>query len=70
MFKTGLSTKSPFEFVFECCEFTKVIVQSKSWCDMFVLKLSGLPKNLTLVKNKIFDHKSKYEMYNLTGMKD
>ena len=37
-----LSTKSPFEFVFLCCEFKKVIVQSKSWCEMFVFKISDL----------------------------
>ena len=33
-----ISTKSPFEFVFQCCEFIKVIVYSKGWCEMFVLK--------------------------------
>ena len=35
-------TKSPFEFVFSCCESTKVILQSKSWSEMVVLKLSGI----------------------------
>jgi hypothetical protein len=38
------STKSPFEFAFSHCEFTKVLLQSKSWCEMFVLKLSGIQK--------------------------
>ena len=33
-----LGTKSPFEFVFSRCEFTKVIVQSKSWVEMFVIE--------------------------------
>ena len=28
--------------MFSCCEFTKVILQSKSWCEMFVLKQSGI----------------------------
>ena len=37
-----MSTKSPFEFVFSCCEFTKVILLSKSWCETFVLELSGI----------------------------
>ena len=40
-----LSTKSPFESVFSSCEFTKVIMQSKSWCKIFVLKLSGIQNN-------------------------
>ena len=26
----------------KCCEFTRVIVNSKSWCEMFVLKLFGI----------------------------
>ena len=43
IFKTNvenrfLSTKLPFEFVFSCCEFTKVSLWSKDWCEMFVLK--------------------------------
>ena len=33
-----LSTKSPFEFVHSRCGFTKVILYSKSWCEMFLLK--------------------------------
>ena len=37
-----LSTKSPFEFLFLNWEFTKVILWSKSWCEMFVLKHSGI----------------------------
>ena len=41
-------TKSPFEFVFLFCEFTKVIVWSKSWCEMFVLNLYGIQKCLCL----------------------
>ena len=40
MFQTVKSTKSPSEFVFMCCEFTKVILYSKDWCEMFVLKFS------------------------------
>ena len=36
--KRVLSTESPFEFVFSCCEFTKVILKSKSLCEMLVLK--------------------------------
>ena len=45
IFKTNvwnrfLSTKSPG--VFMCCEFTKVFLQSKSWCEIFVLKISGI----------------------------
>ena len=39
-----MSTKSPLEFVFKCCEFTKAILYSKSWCEMLVLKLSGIQK--------------------------
>ena len=35
-----LSTKSPIEIEFSRCEFTKVILLSKSRCEMFVLKLS------------------------------
>ena len=30
-----------FEFVFDCCEFTKVMY-FKSLCEIFVLKLSGI----------------------------
>ena len=41
------STKSPFEFMFACCEFTKVTLKSKSWCEMFVLELSGIRNKLT-----------------------
>ena len=46
IFKTNVSThffstKSALEFVLTRCEFTKVILQSRSWCEMFVLKLSG-----------------------------
>ena len=39
-----LSTKSPFEIMFLRCEFTKVILYSKSWCEIFVLKLSCIQK--------------------------
>ena len=36
--------KITFEFVFYCCEFTKIIVCSeKSWCEMFLLKLFSIP---------------------------
>ena len=37
-----MSTKSPFEFVFWCWEFTKVLVKSKGYSKMFILNLSGL----------------------------
>ena len=37
-----MRTKSPFIFVFSCCDFTDVILWSKSWCEMFVIKLSGI----------------------------
>ena len=40
--KPVFDTKSPFEFVFSCCELTKVILLSKSWCEMMALKLSGI----------------------------
>ena len=40
-----LSTKSPYEFEFFCCEFTKVILYSKSWCEMYVLKHSDICTN-------------------------
>ena len=30
--------------MFKCCGFTKLIVLSKRWCEMFVLKLSGIQK--------------------------
>ena len=37
-----LSKKSSFEIVFFSFEFSKkVILNSKSWCEMFVSKLSG-----------------------------
>ena len=36
-----------FEFVFLCCEFSQVILQSKSWCEMFILKLSVNTKIFT-----------------------
>ena len=36
-----MSTKLPIEFVFKFCEFTKVILWSKNWCELFVLKTSG-----------------------------
>ena len=47
IFKTNyqnrfLNTKLPFEFVFLHCEFAKVILYSKSWCKIFILKLSGI----------------------------
>ena len=41
-----LSTKSTVNLCFQCCELTKVIVQLKSLCKMFVLKLSGMHKSL------------------------
>ena len=50
-----LSTKSSFEFVLQCCEFTKVILQSKSWCKMYVLKLSSIQNNL---KDTLSYHKN------------
>ena len=45
IFKTNvsnrvLSTKSPFKLMFLSCEFTKVILESKHWREIFVLKLS------------------------------
>ena len=40
--KSVFEYKLPFAFVFLGCEFTKVIVYSKSWCEMFELKLSGI----------------------------
>ena len=45
-----LSTKSSFEF-------TKVILKSKSWCEMFVLKLSGLK---TIKKKNLFNYLLNY----------
>ena len=39
-----LSTKSPLKFVFSRCEFTKVMLKSKGWCEMFVLKPSGIQR--------------------------
>ena len=60
-FQTGFESKSLFKFLFSSCEFTKVILQSKSWNEMFVLKLSGiqivfhrkfnLTKNITFCRN-------------------
>ena len=37
-----MSTKSPFEFVFSCCELSKVIFSQKAGMQLFVLKLSGI----------------------------
>jgi len=34
LLKPVLSTKSPFEFVFSRCEFPKVILYYKSFCEM------------------------------------
>ena len=45
-----MSTKSSFELVFSRSEPTKVILKSKSWCGMFVLKLSGLQIKLLIFK--------------------
>ena len=42
-------TKSPFEFLFACCEFTKVIWLSKNLCVMFLLKYFGI-QSLFVVK--------------------
>ena len=47
------SPKSPFEFVFQRYEFTKVILQLKSRCEMFVLKLSGYT-NIIILKQAYF----------------
>ena len=44
-----MSTKSTFEFVISCCEFTKVILQLKTGCAMFVLKLFGIQQVLQLI---------------------
>ena len=43
-----LNTKSPFEFVFLRCEFTKVIFNAKSWCEMLVVELSGIQNVLNI----------------------
>ena len=56
IFKGFLCTKSPFEFVFQCCEFTDVIVQSQSWYEIFVLKLSGIQKYLKHFKKSVQFH--------------
>ena len=37
-----MSTKSPVEFVFLRCEFTEANCSKINWCEMFVLKLSGI----------------------------
>ena len=37
-----LSKISPFELVIWCCELAEVILQSKSWCEILILKLSGI----------------------------
>ena len=54
IFKTNvlnlfLSTKSLLEFMFQCCEVTKVIIQSKSSCEMFVLCLSSIQTLLIIL---------------------
>ena len=46
-----MSTKSPFEF-----EFTKIIMQSKGWCEMFVLKHSGIQQNIIMGSMQIFSY--------------
>ena len=43
-----LNSKSPFEFVFLRCEFTKVIFNAKSCCEMFVVELSGIHNVLNI----------------------
>ena len=48
-----LSTKSIFEFVFSWYEFTKVVLQSKSCCEMFVSKLSCIQTILSFDYNTI-----------------
>ena len=44
--KPVLSTKKAFEFLFSCCEFTKVIFSQKAGakCSTTTLKLSGIQK--------------------------
>ena len=60
VFKQFLRTKLPVEFLFWCCEFTKVILKSRGWCEMCVKKLSGIhTKNgvfpqLCMVRNHHF----------------
>ena len=58
-----LSSKSPSEFVFLCCWFTKVIMQSKSWFEMFVLKLYGIQNILQV--NFLLSFKTFKGIFNL-----
>ena len=44
-----LSTKPLFELVFSSCKFRKVILQLESWCEMFILKLSGIQRLLNVL---------------------
>jgi hypothetical protein len=47
-FKSVFEYKINFEFVFSHCEFTKVFLYSKSLCEIFVLKLSGIQRYTNL----------------------
>ena len=58
-----LNTKSSFELVCSCCEFTKVILWSKSWCEMFILKFSGIQIFLSKYHfDKLLDSILKYDV--------
>ena len=48
-----LSMKSLFDFVFSLSEFTTVILQSKSQCEIFALNLSGIQRSLSFFFSRI-----------------
>ena len=53
---------NPLNLFFSCGEITKVILHSKSWCEMLVLKLSGIQNILYIYKNSYNAIKRKIQL--------